>query len=244
MTTAVSSGGKSSPAKIVAASPATKVALAMPLAAALARAKAIDVALTSTPANALESWRRRQGEQPASAVGVDEAARAAAGGLIAHVGREGRQDEGVVLEKIAGEESQPQGAQSGRGRRCPGGRRRREGNFLGDHGVVIGDHPFGGVAEQHGRTAREGFRPRPHFRAHVGEPGVDGVGGDVAAGHVDDLETGALAEEPDGKISRGTKVEGRRHRRGLRPGRGSRFERLILENVKLLFRARARKSAA
>ena len=58
----------------------------------------------------LEPRRRRKGEQPAAAIRVDEKARTAGRRLIPNVSGEGRQDEGVVLEEIARQEFQAQGA--------------------------------------------------------------------------------------------------------------------------------------
>ena len=55
--------------------------------------------------NAREGRRGGEGEEAAAAVGVDEVAGAAGRGLGADVAGEGREDEGVVLEEIAGEET-------------------------------------------------------------------------------------------------------------------------------------------
>ena len=68
-----------------------------------------DAALADLDAgHALECRRGRQREEPAATVGVDEETGRAGRGLFPHIAGEGREDEGVVLEKIAGEKTEPE----------------------------------------------------------------------------------------------------------------------------------------
>lgn len=71
-----------------------------------------------------------EGEEAAAAVGVDEVAGAAGGDLGAHVAGEDRQDEGVILKEVPGEEVEFQVADG-----------------FGDDGIVLGGHLAGSVAQ-------------------------------------------------------------------------------------------------
>ena len=133
--------------------------------------------------DALEGGRGGEREESTAAVGVDEETRATGGGLGADVTGEGGEDEGVVLEKIAGEEAEFQFADS-----------------FGDDGFVVVGHDPAGVAQQEGRAAGEftGGGTGVDAGADRGEFFVDGVGRDGAARNVDDVEARALAQKTDG----------------------------------------------
>lgn len=89
--------------------------------------------------------------------------------------------------------------------------RRRDGDFLGDDGVVIGGDGAGGFAEEERGAAGVGVALGEDASANFGEAGVDGVGGDGAARDVDEVEARALAEKADREIGalRGVAREGR-----------------------------------
>ena len=72
----------------------------------------------------------RQREQAAATVGVDEKTSSAGGDLLANVVREGGQDEGVILEEVAGEEMELQIADG-----------------FGDDGFMVGGDFAGSIAE-------------------------------------------------------------------------------------------------
>lgn len=138
--------------------------------------------------DAFEGRRGAEGEEAAAAVSVDEEPGAGGGGLLADVGGERREDERVVLEKIAGEEAELQVADG-----------------FGDDRFVVGSDLAAGIAEEKRRGAQvvAGGGTGMDSGAGGGQAFVDGVGRDVAAGDVDDVEAGALAEKADGRWRRG-----------------------------------------
>jgi len=149
--------------------------------------------------DALEGGRGGQGEKAAAAVGVDEKTRATRGGLLAHVTGERGQDEGIVLEEIAGEEVELQVADG-----------------LRDNRVVVGRDDARGVAEEQRGAAGVGVAPGVDAGADFGELFVDGVGRDGTARDIDDVEARALPEKADREIGpRG---------RGVLGGGGGRVE--------------------
>ena len=111
---------------------------------------------------------------------------------------EGREEKGIVLEKVAGDETKPQ--RTG-GAAAEGG----QAYFFGDYGVKIGRDRAAGVAEEKGRTPLILGGGGEDGGARLGQLLVDGIGGDWATRDVDNVMAGPLAEKSyrKGTASRG-----------------------------------------
>ena len=96
----------------------------------------------------LEAAGAGEGEEPGAAVGVDEVPRAGVVGELEGVADELLEHGGVVLEELAGEELQLDGA-----------------DLLGDDLARVGDHALLAVAEEQGGPALEAAGIAPDILA-------------------------------------------------------------------------------
>jgi len=140
-----------------------------------------------------ERGRGAQREETAAAVGIHEVPRPAGRGLVAHVAGERGQNERVVLEEIAREEMQAEGLRIAEA----GNRRGPLLDDLVDHGIVVGDDAFLGVAQEERGAALvfAGREARLGAGANLGELGIDLRRRDRACRHIHDIETRPLLQK-------------------------------------------------
>ena len=154
--------------------------------------------------DALEARRRREPEQAAAAVGVDQEARAAGRRLRGDVGDQPRQQERVVLEEVARQEPQAQVA-----------------DLLGDHVARIDGHARRRLAHQQRRAAPVVRPARAHLGAQLGEARVHGRRGDRAGG-TSMVRRRPGVQEADRRLAVGARAgEVRRQLRSVAVGRGA-----------------------
>lgn len=128
----------------------------------------------------LEILSGGEAEETAAAVGVDEVLGSGGGGGVGDVINKGREDEGVVLEEVAGEEGEGDVAYG----------------FGGDF-FIIGEDALVSVAEEEGGAFLKGLGCGVGASAVEGEFFVDGLGGYGALLDVDDHAPAGMVLESD-----------------------------------------------